>query len=71
MHTETKARRWLRYPDLVARGIVNNRTTLQRWIDGPVGFPAPVNLTENTIAWLESDVVAWEEARIEASRVAA
>ncbi len=70
MQTDTKPRRWLRYPDLVARGIVNNRTTLARRIEKD-GFPKSTSLGLNSIAWLESEVEAWEEARIQASREAA
>lgn len=34
-------------------------------------FPKPVRLTERTIAWVESDVQDWIDARIAASRDAA
>ena len=45
----------LRYPDLVQRGIVNNRTTLNRWIRAG-RFPAPLHLGPNTLAWREAEV---------------
>tara|TARA_B100002019_G_scaffold261798_1_gene248794 strand:- start:306 stop:509 length:204 start_codon:yes stop_codon:yes gene_type:complete len=32
------------------------------------GFPKPVKLTERTVAWVESDVRAWVDERIAASR---
>ena len=48
----------LRYSDLVALGIVANRMTLKRWIEGG-DFPAPIRLGENSIAWLECEVEAW------------
>lgn len=47
--------RLLRYADLVARGIVSNRTTLARWIQGG-RFPAPMRLGPNSLAWRESEV---------------
>jgi len=31
-------------------------------------FPRPIKLAERSAAWLESDVVAWQEERIAASR---
>ena len=47
-----------RYYDLVARGIINNRMTLSRWIEQE-GFPPGLMLGPNTRAWRESDVEAW------------
>lgn len=32
------------------------------------GFPKPVKLAENTTAWLASDVEAWAQSRIAASK---
>mgnify|MGYP001429119259 FL=1 len=52
----------LRYHDLVARGIVNNRMTLSRWIDGQ-GFPPGFMLGPNSRAWPEDEVEAWLAAR--------
>ena len=54
--------KYLRYHDLVERQIVNNRTTLQRWIL-KYGFPAGVLLGPNTRAWPADQVEAWLEAR--------
>lgn len=31
-------------------------------------FPAPVSLGASAVAWVESQVIAWIQARIEASR---
>lgn len=31
-------------------------------------FPRPIKLAERSVAWLESDVEAWQKARISASR---
>ena len=54
--------KYLRYHDLVERQIVNNRTTLQRWIL-KYGFPAGVLLGPNSRAWPAEQVDAWLEAR--------
>ena len=60
----------LRYRDLVARGIVNNRTTLSNWIKGkglkPDQKPFPLGqLTgPNTRTWdEETEVNPWLETR--------
>ena len=52
----------LRYHDLVDRGIVNNRMTLSRWIDGQ-GFPPGFMLGPNSRSWPEDEVEAWLAAR--------
>ncbi len=54
--------RYLRYSDLVERGIVNNRATLYRWIRRH-GFPAGVLLGPNSRAWPEDAVMRWLESR--------
>ena len=54
--------RWIRYPDLVAKGIINSRMTLKRLIDSQ-DFPPGVLITPNARAWDESDVDAWIAAR--------
>jgi predicted DNA-binding transcriptional regulator AlpA len=54
--------KWIRYPDLVAKGIVNSRMTLQRLIDFQ-GFPAGVLITPNARAWNEAEVDAWIASR--------
>ena len=56
------SRRFHRYPALVKAGIVNNRTTLSRWIKDH-GFPTGVVLGPNTRAWPEDEVDAWLEKR--------
>jgi prophage regulatory protein len=48
----------LRYPDLVAKGIVNSRMTLKRLIDAQ-GFPPGRLITPNARAWTEEEVDAW------------
>jgi predicted DNA-binding transcriptional regulator AlpA len=54
--------KWIRYPDLVAKGVVNSRMTLKRLIDTR-GFPPGVLITPNARAWDERDVDAWIAAR--------
>ena len=46
----------LRYANLVALGIISNRTTLARWIRAG-RFPAPIQLGPNSLAWRESEVI--------------
>jgi predicted DNA-binding transcriptional regulator AlpA len=50
--------KWIRYPDLVAKGIVNSRMTLKRLIDFQ-GFPPGVLITPNARAWDEDEVDGW------------
>lgn len=54
--------KYLRYSDLVERGIVRNRPTLYRWIRHQ-GFPTGILLGPNTRAWPEDEVFAWINAR--------
>jgi predicted DNA-binding transcriptional regulator AlpA len=52
----------LRYRDLLALGIVNNRPTLQNWIKKR-GFP-PGQLTgPNSRTWGEAEVQRWLDRR--------
>ncbi len=53
---------YLRFADLVARQIVNNRTTLSRWIKN-YGFPPGVLIGPNTRAWTDDEIEAWQEAK--------
>lgn len=53
---------FLRFADLVERGIVRNRVTLSRWIKSQ-GFPPPVKLGPNTAAWSTAAVEAWVASR--------
>ena len=57
--------RHLRFSDLKAANIVNNRTTLARWIK-KLGFPPGILLGPNSRAWPESEVLAWLERRAQA-----
>jgi predicted DNA-binding transcriptional regulator AlpA len=55
-------RRRLRYRDLVALGIVNNRPCLTKWIK-KLGFP-PGQLTgPNSRTWGEDEIQAWLDSR--------
>ncbi len=57
----------LRYADLEAAGIVNNRVTLQNWIRDRE-FP-PGQLTgPNSRTWGESEVLAWLASRPTATK---
>lgn len=53
---------FLRYSDLLDRGIVRNRMTLSRWIRDH-GFPKPVPLGPNTAVYIEAEVQAWLDTR--------
>ena len=54
---------YLRFADLAERQIVNNRTTLHRWIRD-YGFPPGILLGPNTRAWPADQVEAWLEERV-------
>jgi predicted DNA-binding transcriptional regulator AlpA len=54
--------RYIRFKDLQAAGVVNNRVTLSRWIQKH-GFPAGVLIGPNTRAWPEQEVEAWLKSR--------
>jgi predicted DNA-binding transcriptional regulator AlpA len=49
---------YLRFNDLVARGILRNRTTLSRW-QKQLGFPAGVLIGPNTRAWTAESIEKW------------
>lgn len=61
---------YLRYKDLVERGIVRNRMTLSRWIRFH-GFPRGIMLGPNTRAWAEDEIEAYLEKRRQADEVEA
>jgi predicted DNA-binding transcriptional regulator AlpA len=50
--------RLLRFADLKALGIVKNRVTLSRWVQGQ-GFPSGFLIGANTRVWRESDIEQW------------
>jgi predicted DNA-binding transcriptional regulator AlpA len=54
--------RLIRYPDLVAKGVVKSRMTLKRLIDDH-GFPPGVPITPNARAWDEAEVDEWVKRR--------
>jgi predicted DNA-binding transcriptional regulator AlpA len=54
--------KYLRYADLKARGIVNNRVNLGNWIK-KYDFPCGQMIGPNTRAWAEAEVEAWLAAR--------
>ncbi len=62
-------KRLLRFADLKARGIVNNRVTLSHWIEGQ-GFPPGFLLGPNSRAWTEESVEAWLSGRPVATEAA-
>lgn len=51
---------YLRFDDLRERRIVNNRTTLSRWIRER-GFPPGILLGPNTRVWSEEEIETWIE----------
>lgn len=57
---------FLRLPTVCSRTGLK-RAQLYRLM-GNGQFPRPIKLAERSAAWLESDVVAWQEERIAASR---
>ena len=50
--------RLLRFPDLVALGVVRNRTCLYNWIRDR-GFPRGILIGPNSRAWPEDEVQSW------------
>jgi len=52
----------LRFADLKARGIVNNRMTLRRWIERE-GFPPGRLLGPNSRCWIDQEIAEWIAAR--------
>jgi prophage regulatory protein len=59
----------LRLPEV--RAITGlSRATIYRAISNG-SFPRSIKLTENSVGWLESDIEAWLQQRIEASQSAA
>jgi hypothetical protein len=54
--------RFYRFCDLKQAGIVRERTTLRRWIRD-LGFPEPVILGTNSLAWEVDAVEAWIASR--------
>lgn len=59
----------LRLPAVKARTGLSRSTIYQRIGEGQ--FPRPVKLGPRAVGWLETDVDAWLDARIQQSRNAA
>lgn len=51
------AKRYVRYSDLVAEGVITNRMDVARKV--AAGFPAPLELGPNTICWDRAEIDAW------------
>jgi prophage regulatory protein len=60
---ETKQMRLLRYSDLKTRGITWSRVHVGR-LEKAGKFPKRVHLSENTIAWPESEIDAFLAKRV-------
>jgi predicted DNA-binding transcriptional regulator AlpA len=54
--------KFIRYADLVERGIVSNRVTLSNWIQDQ-GFPPGRLLSPHIRAWTEQEVEDWLATR--------
>ena len=63
------AKQYLRFKDLKARKIVDNRTTLGRWIKNH-GFPPGTLIGPNTRAWTDEEIEAWQEVKAAESEAA-
>lgn len=55
--------RLLRLPDVLGR-VGMSRTSLYESV-GAGAFPAPIPIGVRSVAWLESEVSAWIQARVE------
>jgi len=62
---------YLRFNDLVARGILRNRVTLGRWTKDR-GFPSGLKIGDNTRVWTEESIERWiaERAAADANKAA-
>ena len=49
---------YLRFNDLVARGVLRNRVTLGHWIKDR-GFPRGLKIGDNTRVWTEESIEQW------------
>ena len=55
-------RRYVKFRGLRENGVVDNRVTLSRWIREQ-GFPPPVQLGPNSVAYPVDEVEAWLASR--------
>lgn len=53
----------LNFERLVELGYVNNRVTLSRRIKRGE-FPAPIRVGSRNVAWLQSEIDAWQAGRV-------
>ncbi len=67
--TSSTAPSILRRPQVEARTGLARSTIYDRIKAGT--FPAPISLGEKAVGWIESEIDAWLNARIEESRKAA
>jgi len=56
----------LRRPEVLARCGISSATLYRRIIEND--FPPPISLGGRSVAWVEDEVNAWIESRIESSR---
>jgi predicted DNA-binding transcriptional regulator AlpA len=56
----------LKFKDLKALGIVNNWTTLVRWVEAG-SFPPGIKLGPNSRAWPEHEIAEWLASRSSAA----
>ena len=59
---EALARELWKFSHLKMFGIVDDRATLRRWM-ARQNFPEPLVLSNNSIAWVSSEVRAWLASR--------
>ena len=59
--------KFLRYDDLVAMGLVNNRNTLKNWIRN-YGFPPGKLVGPNSRRWCQSEVEAFIKTKLSAPK---
>jgi prophage regulatory protein len=53
----------LRLPEVLSRVPLSKSTVLRKVADG--SFPRPVRLGERRVAWVENEIIEWEQERIE------
>jgi predicted DNA-binding transcriptional regulator AlpA len=53
----------LTFETLVSLGYVNNRVTLSRRVRRGE-FPAPIRVGSRNVAWLKSEIDAWQAERV-------
>ena len=61
---------FLSYPDLAQRGIKYNRSHLWR-MEREGKFPKRVQMSENRIAWIDTEIDEWQKNRAKARNAVA